>query len=84
MTEKERLSIIQSLPFVTHVFIEHSFELKDHYLHKYQADIFVMGDDWKGKMDKYKNICDVVYLSRTPNISTTILLNRLKNNPNKY
>ena len=32
---------------------------------------FVMGDDWEGKFDDLKNLCDVVYLPRTPEISTT-------------
>ena len=30
-----------------------------------------MGDDWEGKFDDLKDLCDVVYLQRTPEISTT-------------
>ena len=38
---------------------------------KYDVDVFVMGDDWKGKFDFLKDYCEVVYLPRTPEISTT-------------
>ena len=36
-----------------------------------QVDVFVMGDDWKGKFDFLKDYCEVVYLPRTEGISTT-------------
>ncbi len=38
---------------------------------KYQADVFVMGDDWEGKFDFLKDYCEVVYLPRTPDVSST-------------
>ena len=37
-----------------------------------------MGDDWTGKFDFLKDYCEVVYLSRTPEISTTQIKNDLK------
>ncbi|MBE5889741.1 MAG: glycerol-3-phosphate cytidyltransferase [Lachnospiraceae bacterium] len=40
---------------------------------KYDVDVFVIGDDWKGKFDHLKQYCDVVYLERTKNISSTQL-----------
>jgi glycerol-3-phosphate cytidylyltransferase len=40
-------------------------------------DIFVMGDDWKGKFDFLKDLCEVVYLPRTPDISSTELKAKL-------
>ena len=40
-------------------------------------DIFVMGDDWKGKFDFLKDFCEVVYLPRTPDISSTDLKAKL-------
>ena len=36
-----------------------------------QVDVFVMGDDWKGKFDFLKDYCEVIYLPRTEGISTT-------------
>ena len=41
-------------------------------------DIFVMGDDWKGKFDDLSDICRVVYLPRTPDVSSTELKNSLR------
>ena len=38
-----------------------------------RVDTFVMGDDWKGKFDFLKDFCEVVYLERTPEISTTVI-----------
>ena len=40
---------------------------------KYSVDIFVMGDDWKGKFDELRKICRVDYLPRTPSISSSVL-----------
>ena len=40
-------------------------------------DIFVMGDDWKGKFDFLGEYCEVVYLPRTEGISTTKIKNEL-------
>ena len=45
---------------------------------KYDVDVFVMGDDWKGKFDFLKDYCEVVYLPRTEGISTTQLKEELK------
>lgn len=45
---------------------------------KYEADVLVLGLDWKGKFDHLKKYCDVVYLERTKNISSTQL--RQENN----
>ncbi|MEQ3528656.1 glycerol-3-phosphate cytidylyltransferase [Pseudoalteromonas sp. JC28] len=70
----ERLKIISSLRFVDEVFVEESLELKAQYIKDFDADVLVMGDDWKGKFDIYKDICDVVYLERTPSISTTEII----------
>ena len=60
------------------VFVEESLELKRHYLQHYQADILVMGDDWAGKFDEFRDICRVEYLPRTPSISTTVVIEKIK------
>ena len=70
-TEADRMAIVEHIKGVHEVFLEESLELKRDYLKKYNADVLVMGDDWKGKFDGYSDICQVVYLSRTPNVSTT-------------
>ena len=45
---------------------------------KYSVDIFVMGDDWKGKFDELRKICRVEYLPRTPSISSSVLKRIIK------
>jgi len=77
-SEENRLRIISALRFVDEVFIEDSLELKGEYIEKYDADVLVMGNDWVGKFDEYKRVCEVVYLERTPSISTTQLIEIIK------
>lgn len=76
--EKERVEIISSLECVSEVFIEESLELKGFYIKKYNADILIMGDDWKGRFDHYNELCQVVYLPRTEGISTSQLIAEIK------
>ena len=66
-----RMEIIGSLKFVDEVFVEHSLEAKRQYILETKADVLVMGDDWVGRFDEFKDICEVVYLPRTPSVSTT-------------
>jgi len=47
---------------------------------EYKIYIFVMGDDWEGKFDFLKEYCEVVYLKRTPEVSTTKIKNELRLN----
>jgi choline-phosphate cytidylyltransferase/glycerol-3-phosphate cytidylyltransferase len=73
-----RLEIIASLKFVDEVFVEDSLELKAEYITSKKADILVMGDDWQGRFDHFKEYCKVVYLPRTPSISTTEVIEIIK------
>lgn len=73
-SEKHRMEIIQELKCVDEVFFENSLELKRQYIIDTKADILVMGDDWKGRFDEFKDICEVIYLPRTPSISTTEII----------
>ena len=73
-SQAERLAIVAALKPVDEVFLEESLELKRHYIEQYAADVLVMGDDWAGRFDEFKDICEVVYLPRTPAISTTALI----------
>lgn len=77
--EKDRMEIIKNISCVDEVFLEESLELKRDYIQKYNADIFIIGDDWKGKFDDIQDICKVLYLNRTENISTTDLITDIKN-----
>lgn len=73
-SQADRFHILQSLRCVDEVFIEESLELKGQYIKDHNADILVMGDDWEGKFDNFRDICDVVYMKRTPAISTTEII----------
>ena len=77
-TESERMAIVSALSCVDKVFPEESLELKRKYLIEYHADILVMGDDWKGKFDEFGDICKIVYLPRTPSISTTAVIEKIR------
>jgi len=73
-TQQDRLRIIAGLACVNEVFVEESLELKKDYVLEHSADILVMGDDWKGKFDYLQDQCKVLYLPRTPSISTTAII----------
>lgn len=68
---EQRKSIIENLRFVDLVIPENSWAQKQNDIQKYQADIFVMGNDWEGKFDELKVLCEVIYLPRTEGVSST-------------
>jgi glycerol-3-phosphate cytidylyltransferase len=70
----DRVKIISSLRYVNLCFAEESLEKKADYLRYYEVDTLVMGNDWQGKFDYLSDICEVVYLQRTPSISTTSII----------
>lgn len=76
-SEHERMAIVAALKPVDEVFREESLELKRDYILKYGAEVLVMGDDWAGRFDEFKDVCEVVYLPRTPAISTTALIEKI-------
>lgn len=70
-TYEQRKTILEACRYVDLVFPENNWEQKRDDIKKYEADIFVMGDDWKGKFDFLSDLCEVVYLPRTPDVSST-------------
>ena len=76
-SEAERVEIVSALKCVAEVFVEESLELKREYVTRYGADVLVMGDDWEGKFDELGDVCEVVYLPRTPAVSTTALIEKI-------
>lgn len=73
-SESERIAILRNIKDVDDVFLEESLEEKAEYIQYYRADILVMGDDWEGHFDHFRDICEVVYFPRTPSISTTEII----------
>lgn len=76
-SQGERLEIVSAIKCVDAVFIEESLEQKRDYVRAQAADVLVMGDDWKGRFDELADVCEVVYLERTPAISTTALIEKI-------
>ena len=62
---------MEAIRYVDLVIPEENWQQKPGDIDKYHIDTFVMGDDWKGKFDFLREKCEVVYLERTPEISTT-------------
>jgi glycerol-3-phosphate cytidylyltransferase len=76
-SQEERVEIVGSLKMVDEVFVEESLEKKRDYILEHHADVLVMGDDWAGKFDWVSDVCEVVYLPRTPSVSTTGLIEHI-------
>ena len=76
--QDDRMFILSNIKGVDEVFLEESLELKRTYILDKKVDVLVMGDDWKGKFDDLLDVCKVIYLPRTPIISTTNILKNIK------
>ena len=68
---EERKQLLEAIRYVFIVIPEECWEQKSEDIKEFKIDTFVMGNDWEGKFDFLKDYCDVVYLPRTPDISTT-------------
>lgn len=76
-----RMEMVASLRCVDNVFKEESLEDKREYIIQHNADALVMGNDWESKFDEFRDICEVIYLPRTPSISTTEIIEVIKEQP---
>lgn len=71
--------LLEAIRYVDLVIPEKSWEQKRTDIHEYHVDIFVMGDDWKGEFDFLgEEGAEVMYLPRTPEISSTQIKSDLK------
>lgn len=68
---EDRRRMLEAIRHVDLVIPENTWEQKSEDIKLYHVDTFVIGDDWAGKFDELKELCEVVYLERTPEISTT-------------
>lgn len=73
-----RIENVKKTGFADEIIIEESFGQKFRDIQKYQIDIFTVGSDWTGQFDYLKDYCEVVYLERTKNISSTMLRSQNK------
>ena len=75
---EERKLVLEAVRYVDLVIPETCWEQKVDDVKKYNVDVFVIGEDWKGEFDFLKEHCEVVYLPRTEGISSTKIKNDLK------
>ncbi len=78
-SEEQRMRMVNAIHCVNEVFLEESLEKKGQYLQEYSADMLVMGDDWAGKFDCFDDLCEVKYLPRTKDISTSEIIETIRN-----
>lgn len=83
-TYEQRKKLVEAVRYVDLVIPETCWEQKVNDVKEYHIDTFVMGDDWAGKFDFLKETgVEVIYLPRTPEISTTQIKNQLKEDKKK-
>ena len=75
---EQRKQLLEAIRYVDEVIPEDNWDQKITDIQKYGIDTFVIGDDWEGKFDFLKPYCNVVYLTRTPEISTTQIKEELR------
>ena len=75
-----RKKMLEAIRYVDLVIPENNWEQKVQDIKDYKIDVCVMGSDWAGsdKFDYLKEYCDVVFLERTPGVSTTQIKNDLQ------
>ncbi|MEN8123383.1 MAG: glycerol-3-phosphate cytidylyltransferase [Bacteroidota bacterium] len=73
MRYEVRKELLEAIRYVDLVIPEKNWEQKKDDILQHKVDIFVMGDDWKGKFDFLNEFCEVLYLPRTQDISSSAL-----------
>lgn len=70
-TYEQRKTLLEAVKYVDLIIPENNWEQKISDIKNHDIDIFTMGDDWTGKFDFLKEYCEIVYLPRTPEVSST-------------
>lgn len=73
MSFAKRKELVSAVRYVDKVIAEESWDQKKDDIKKYSVDLFVMGNDWEGKFDELKELCEIVYLQRTPSIASSAI-----------
>ncbi len=68
---EQRKQILESIRYVDLVIPEENWEQKVKDIKEHKADVFVMGSDWENKFNELREVCEVIYLPRTEDISST-------------
>lgn len=76
---EERKAMLEAIRYVDLVVPELTWGQKVEDIDRYGIDVFVMGDDWRGEFDgQLKGLCEIVYLPRTPEVSTARIKNDMR------
>lgn len=70
---EDRIEIVRACRYVDLAIAENDWAQKEHDVRTYGCTAFVMGDDWTGKFDSLRSLCEVVYLPRTDGVSSSEL-----------
>jgi glycerol-3-phosphate cytidylyltransferase len=77
MSYEDRKAVLEACRYVDEVIPEEEWTQKPSDALRLSASVFVMGDDWSGKFDFMAQHCSIVYLARTPNVSSTQIKQRM-------
>lgn len=77
-TYEQRKKLLEAIRYVDLVIPEENWAQKTSDVQEFRVDTFVIGNDWEGKFDFLRDYCEVVYLPRTPEISTTQIKQELR------
>ena len=66
-----RIENVKATGFADEIIVEDHVGQKIEDIQKYNVDIFTLGSDWIGTFDYLKQFCEVIYLDRTPDVSST-------------
>ncbi|MDR1772921.1 MAG: Gfo/Idh/MocA family oxidoreductase [Hungatella sp.] len=69
----DRIENVKKTGFADKIIVEDHVGQKVEDIHKYGVDTFAIGSDWTGEFDYLKDFCEVVYLERTKEISSTLI-----------
>lgn len=75
---EKRKMMLEAIKYVDEVIPETCWEQKAADIQRLGISVFVMGNDWEGKFDELRSQCEVIYLARTPDISTTSIKSKLQ------
>jgi len=73
----QRREVLEAIKYVDKVIPEENWEQKIQDIKNNKVDIFTIGDDWRGEFDFLMDCCEVVYLKRTKDISTTSIKGKM-------
>jgi len=73
-----RIENVKKTGFADEIIVEDHEGQKIEDIQNYDIDIFTVGSDWVGKFDYLNAYCQVKYLPRTPDISSTLIREKTK------